>query len=187
MYIPSSKENSKLVFFTLSSRAIPVLNDVFGFSEWEWFVRVSCSGTESSFIDCANQISGKYNSGSAGVVCTDDTDFRVRLHNASIAGRVEVYLDSEWGGIDASTWTHSKANIVCKQIGLKGKKGLAVINNLYGISPTLTWLKIKDPCSSEMQILSCQVEVLAERIFKREAGVICAGFSLSFSHTLPNT
>ncbi|XP_061166768.1 scavenger receptor cysteine-rich type 1 protein M130-like [Saccostrea echinata] len=158
-----------------SSRALPVVNDVYGFSHWEWLTRVSCYGTENNLIDCPNEVTGQYGTGSAGVVCTDYTDFKVRLNNGSTAGRVEVYMDGEWGGIDSSTWTHSKANIICNQIGLKGKKGLAVNNILYGVTPTLTWIKVKDSCSSDAQILSCSVEVLANRFFPRiEAGVICA-------------
>ncbi|XP_062590755.1 neurotrypsin-like [Saccostrea cucullata] len=157
------------------SRALPVVNDVYGFSHWEWLTQVSCYGTEINLIDCPNVVTGQYGTGSAGVVCTDYAEFRVRLNNGSTAGRVEVYLDGEWGGIDASTWTHSTANIVCNQIGLKGKTGLAVNNTLYGVTPTLTWIKVKDSCSSDAQILSCNVEVLGNKFFPRiEAGVICA-------------
>ncbi|XP_048780216.2 scavenger receptor cysteine-rich type 1 protein M160-like isoform X2 [Ostrea edulis] len=163
------------------SHALPVVNDAFGFSFWEWLTSVNCYGTETDLIKCPNDVTGRYGTvgvGSAGVVCTDYDNLSIRLYNGSSAGRVEVLLDGIWGGIDASTWTHSKATIVCNQIGLQGRNGFAVTSSLYGTSSTLTWLKVGGSCSSDVQILSCNVDVMAKHLSPRqEAGVICTEFS----------
>lgn len=56
------------------------------------------------------------------------------------------------------------------------RNGFAVTSSLYGTSSTLTWLKVGGSCSSDVQILSCNVDVMAKHLSPRqEAGVICTG------------
>lgn len=77
----------------------------------------------------------RQNSGAIGWAYCDCHQGAVRLvGGSSHSGRVEVYLNGQWGAVCDSHWTHRDASVVCRQLGL-GDIGTA--------------LQRSDPSSSE--------------------------------------
>ncbi|XP_038058260.1 uncharacterized protein LOC119729666 isoform X2 [Patiria miniata] len=82
---------------------------------------VACNGTESRLVDCtfegwANMYRG------VGVVCQAVDDHPVRLTggSSSTEGKVEVFMNGQWGAVCADGWDTSHASVVCRQLGFHG-------------------------------------------------------------------
>ncbi|PIK49864.1 putative scavenger receptor cysteine-rich protein type 12 isoform X1 [Apostichopus japonicus] len=92
-----------------------------------WLDNVECIGTEGTLQDCPKNNIGDENCGhyeDAGVECTPiDTESRttttVRLigGNSALEGRVEVYVNNEWGTVCDDGWGLDEANVICNQLG----------------------------------------------------------------------
>ncbi|KAK7913411.1 hypothetical protein WMY93_013622 [Mugilogobius chulae] len=121
----------------------------------------------------------RQNSGAIGWAYCDCHQGAVRLvGGSSHSGRVEVYLNGQWGAVCDSHWTHRDASVVCRQLGL---------------SDIGTALQRSDPSSSEsgsglfhFERLGCRgdesgVSACRSRTFVtgdcshgNEAGALCA-------------
>ncbi|KAM9803897.1 neurotrypsin [Neosynchiropus ocellatus] len=91
---------------------------------------VRCSGNELSLEDCPRdkwQQQDCDHSEDVGVSCNPYTDGSVRLvgANAPWEGRLEVYHQGEWGSVCDDNWTQLNAQVVCRQLGLRGRAEVA--------------------------------------------------------------
>ncbi|XP_071476516.1 scavenger receptor cysteine-rich domain-containing group B protein-like [Diadema antillarum] len=86
---------------------------------------VRCTGDEPSLLDCQHRPLGEHNcspSEDAGVVCNPPeadpaTPIRLVGGNSPGSGRVEVYLNGEWGTICGNRWSISDGDVVCRSLG----------------------------------------------------------------------
>nr|XP_028584871.1 neurotrypsin-like [Podarcis muralis] len=94
---------------------------------------VACTGSELSLFDCPHSNWGQHDCSheeDVGVHCSPDsnriteeaTGIPVRLvdGNGTKEGRVEVFLNGQWGSVCDHGWTDRDAAVVCKQLGYSG-------------------------------------------------------------------
>ncbi|ERE87009.1 neurotrypsin [Cricetulus griseus] len=97
-----------------------------------WLDDISCSGKESSFIQCSRRQWGRHDCShreDVGLTCYPDSDghrlspgFPIRLMDGENKkeGRVEVFVNGQWGTICDDGWTDKDAAVICRQLGYKG-------------------------------------------------------------------
>ncbi|CAH2300686.1 neurotrypsin isoform X1 [Pelobates cultripes] len=97
-----------------------------------WLDDVSCSGKESTFTECSKKDWGRNDCShqeDVHITCNPDTDYQrpltgppLRLMDGETKkeGRVEIYLNGQWGTICDDGWTDKDASVVCRQLGYKG-------------------------------------------------------------------
>ncbi|MGH0144772.1 UNVERIFIED_CONTAM: hypothetical protein FKN15_004171 [Acipenser sinensis] len=93
---------------------------------------VSCSGKESCLVQCGRKKWRKHDcthQEDVSVVCSPDRDVNgipsslpMRLMDGENEkeGRVEIYINGQWGTICDDGWTDRDAEVVCRQLGYKG-------------------------------------------------------------------
>ncbi|XP_057358578.1 neurotrypsin isoform X4 [Manis pentadactyla] len=86
---------------------------------------VRCTGNELSIEQCPKSSWGEHNCDhkeDAGVSCTPLTGFPIRLMDGENKkeGRVEVFINGQWGTICDDGWTDKDAAVICRQLGYKG-------------------------------------------------------------------
>ncbi|XP_053559567.1 neurotrypsin isoform X2 [Bombina bombina] len=97
-----------------------------------WLDDVRCTGKESSLIQCSMKDWGKHDCTHLEdvlITCHQDADTHrvftgppIRLMDGETKkeGRVEIYLNGQWGTICDDGWTDKDASVVCRQLGYKG-------------------------------------------------------------------
>ncbi|XP_029474408.1 neurotrypsin isoform X2 [Rhinatrema bivittatum] len=97
-----------------------------------WLDDVSCSGQESSILQCSRREWGKHDCSHAEDVkltCyPDNADHRISLGppirlmdgETRKEGRVEISINGQWGTICDDGWTDKDATVVCRQLGYRG-------------------------------------------------------------------
>ncbi|PIK45770.1 putative deleted in malignant brain tumors 1 protein-like [Apostichopus japonicus] len=83
-----------------------------------WLDDVQCNGSEEYIFACHNSGVGVHDCGhdeDAGVKC----EIPVRLVNGegSYVGRVELFINGQWGTVDEDTWDDTDAGVVCRELG----------------------------------------------------------------------
>jgi deleted-in-malignant-brain-tumors protein 1 len=102
----------------------------FGRNGTMWMDDISCTGTESSLLNCGYSTvinnTCTYDT-LAGVICQSGgscTDNSVRLITASSTvrsyGRVEVCISNQWGSVCDDGWDSYDARATCKSLGFYG-------------------------------------------------------------------
>ncbi|XP_070272992.1 neurotrypsin isoform X2 [Myotis yumanensis] len=97
-----------------------------------WLDEVSCSGRETSLLQCSRLPWGRHDCShreDVGVACAPRGEghrpslgFPIRLVDGENEreGRVEVFLQGQWGTICDDGWTDRDAAVTCRQLGYRG-------------------------------------------------------------------
>ncbi|XP_072168033.1 scavenger receptor cysteine-rich domain-containing protein DMBT1-like [Diadema setosum] len=136
---------------------------------------VGCEGDEENLLDCPyeNQTSCSH-SEDAGVVCAP----KIRLVGGKNAyqGRVEMYVNNEWGTICDTDWDSQEARVACRQLSY-GFAASAKTGSFFGPGKG-TILAENIGCSGyEGSLVQCNrfdLQANSTCDHTRDAGVICS-------------
>ncbi|XP_055737093.1 neurotrypsin-like isoform X1 [Salvelinus fontinalis] len=94
---------------------------------------------------------------------------------SSGSGRVEVYLNGQWGAVCDSHWTDRDASVICRQLGL-GEIGTALQQSRFGSGSGLFHYERLSCRGDESSVSQCQTRtfVTGDCSHGNEAGVVCA-------------
>ncbi|KAG9346195.1 hypothetical protein JZ751_008018 [Albula glossodonta] len=105
------------------------------------------------------------------------------------SGRLEVYLNGQWGAVCDTHWTDRDASVICRQLGLgenvrgreaegmlRGDIGTALQNSHFGQGSGIFHYERLGCRGNEASILQCQSRkfVTSDCNHGNEAGVVCA-------------
>ncbi|EMP40827.1 Neurotrypsin [Chelonia mydas] len=97
-----------------------------------WLDDVSCSGKESTILQCSKREWGKHDCNhqeDVRITCHADNDshrfslgppIRLMDGESKKEGRVEIFINGQWGTICDDGWSDKDAAVVCRQLGYKG-------------------------------------------------------------------
>ena len=119
-----------------------------------------------------------------GILCTlSHSVAAVRLAGGSseAEGRVEVYINGEWGTVCGTSWDPLDSKVVCQQLGYKGVKQTYsdTRQHNFGEGTGQSWLRGLRCTGSEANLLQCPhdgVESGCHHFY--DVGVICTNEDL---------
>lgn len=118
----------------------------------------------------------KQHSGAIGWAYCDCHQGAARLvgGSSSGSGRVEVYLNGQWGAVCDSHWTDRDASVICRQLGL-GEIGTALQPSRFGLSSGLFHYERLGCRGDETSLSQCKVRtfITGDCIHGNEAAVVC--------------
>ncbi|KAG7214371.1 hypothetical protein INR49_023082 [Caranx melampygus] len=130
------------------------------------FFRQSSGAISWAYCDChQGELSGV--SGGRGTA-------RLVGGSSGTSGRLEVYMNGQWGSICDTHWTDRDASVICRQLGL-GEIGTALQHSYF--SPGSIFHYERLGCrGNEKSLLECRSRrfVTADCNHGNEAGVVCA-------------
>ena len=93
------------------------------------------------------------------LLCTLYHPVAVRLAGGSseAEGRVEVYINGEWGTVCGASWDPLEGKVVCRQLGYKGvnRTYSNTSQHNFGEGTGLSWLAALHCTGSEDHLLKC--------------------------------
>ncbi|XP_047464834.1 neurotrypsin [Mugil cephalus] len=119
----------------------------------------------------------RQNSGAIGWAYCDCHQGAARLvgSSSSVSGRVEVYLNGQWGAVCDSHWTDRDASVICRQLGLSDI-GTAVQHSQFGSGSGLFHYERLGCRGDENTLSKCRSRtfVTGDCSHGNEAAVLCA-------------
>ncbi|KAL5491133.1 hypothetical protein EMCRGX_G016364 [Ephydatia muelleri] len=115
-------------------------------------------------------------------VITAQSDFSVRLAGGGNStgseqylGRVEVFINGQWGTVCSLGWTIEDALVVCRMLGFPSASR-AVNNGIYGLGTGPVWLSNLNCRGNESSLAMCQYAGLNNTgcTHLQDAGVVCS-------------
>ena len=98
-----------------------------------------------------------------GTLCTLSHSVAVRLAGGSseAEGRVEVYINGEWGTVCGWSWDPLDSKVVCQQLGYKGvnRTYSDTSQHNFGEGTGQSWLRDLRCTGSEANLLQCPHDV----------------------------
>ncbi|KAJ8038536.1 Deleted in malignant brain tumors 1 protein [Holothuria leucospilota] len=140
---------------------------------------IRCHGNEAILLECPG-MSLKFCSYNkyAGVSCyglpEGQSDVRLSSGNQT-AGRVEIYLDNEWGTICDDRWDFIDAVVVCRQLGYKGVFNV-FSSNKYGTGEGPIHFDEVACNGNETSVWECTYSRQHDCTHTEDVGVSCAPF-----------
>ncbi|XP_078016986.1 neurotrypsin isoform X1 [Epinephelus lanceolatus] len=118
----------------------------------------------------------RQSSGAIGWAYCDCHQGAARLVGGSSgnSGRLEVYLNGQWGAVCDTHWTDRDASVICRQLGL-GEVGTALQHSYFGPGSVFHFERLG--CrGNENSLLECRSRkfVTSDCYHGHEAGVVCA-------------
>ncbi|KAJ8034719.1 Neurotrypsin [Holothuria leucospilota] len=140
-----------------------------------WLDNIGCTGNEGNLLSCSHQTNASEasHSGDVGVAC-NGKEVRLVDGNGPDEGRVEIFMNSEWGTVDEDPWNDDDAGVVCRQLGyLHG--GVAFTRAYFGQGNGSIWLDDIKCVGNEPHLMSCDYGTdTSEDSHKEDVGVKCA-------------
>ncbi|KAH0624353.1 hypothetical protein JD844_031747 [Phrynosoma platyrhinos] len=148
---------------------------------------VACTGTEQSLFDCPHSNWGQHDCSheeDVGVHCSLDSnkiteeaaEFRLRLVDGESTkeGRIQVFLNGQWGSICGDGWTDRGAAVVCRQLGYSGVAKAKTVTYL-GKEHIPIHLDSVECSGTERTLGECIIHKNGIRtcMHSKDAGVIC--------------
>ncbi|XP_071098405.1 scavenger receptor cysteine-rich domain-containing protein DMBT1-like [Haliotis cracherodii] len=159
---------------TGTARIIPLIG-----GETFWLDDVDCIGNETDITDCQFQgwgIPSCPAGGVAGVNCEVSAQPNVRLTDGfgPWEGRVEIYENNMWQPVCTAGWDDKDAQVICRELGIRSKGGLAHNDAKYGRSPNPPIITSTVCVGTESDISLCPAtRVLPSQTSCDQAGVEC--------------
>ncbi|XP_062588715.1 scavenger receptor cysteine-rich domain superfamily protein-like [Saccostrea cucullata] len=161
------------------SGGVAVNSSVFGpGNEHIWLDGINCNGNEGSLLQCADSVTGfnECNSGRVvGVVCYPMRNDSVRIVNGSSVdeGRVEVFINGQWGSVCDNGWSKTDVDVTCKSLGYAG--GLPVLSSVFGEGSGQAWLDNVNCNGNKNSLFECTQSVIGSSTcrYGNTAGVVC--------------
>ncbi|XP_030844602.1 neurogenic locus Notch protein isoform X4 [Strongylocentrotus purpuratus] len=144
-----------------------------------------CVGNETSIMDCLTNPIGVHNcqhSDDVGVICRvaqgSSRGAEVRLAGSGSSanqGRVEVYINEQWGTVCDNLWGINDADVVCRQLGFPGASGVTRDAKTFGAGSGPILLDRVRCVGDETSILDCMKSAIGFHscLHSDDAGVIC--------------
>ncbi|XP_043538442.1 deleted in malignant brain tumors 1 protein-like [Chiloscyllium plagiosum] len=111
-----------------------------------------------------------------GDVTNENWALRLVNGESRCDGRVEVYYEGRWGGVQDTMWDQNDANVVCRQLGCG--YALEMYNSSkYGESDGGPWVHVVQCNGQESQLQDCRIsKTLTSSATEGSAvGVLCSG------------
>lgn len=87
---------------------------------------VSCSGREESLLDCTSTATQAcFTLQAASIFCYNNEGALRLVNGNTTAGRLEVFLNGQWGTVCDDLFSHFDAHVACIQLGFKSSTGIA--------------------------------------------------------------
>ncbi|XP_072410636.1 scavenger receptor cysteine-rich domain-containing protein DMBT1-like [Chiloscyllium punctatum] len=119
-----------------------------------------CTGNETQLGKCPRSSTTHQDCtghNNVTLICSDE-NWALRLVNGESRcdGRVEVYYNGSWGGVQDTVWDQNDANVVCRQLGCG--YALEIYNSSkYGESDGGSWVHDVQCHGHESQLQDCRI------------------------------
>uniref|UniRef100_A0AAY5F564 Neurotrypsin n=1 Tax=Electrophorus electricus TaxID=8005 RepID=A0AAY5F564_ELEEL len=142
---------------------------------------VQCEGDESSLLECKHSVWGRHDCSHSEDVVAAERDWvpagpLVRLVSGEgrKEGRVEVFLNGEWGSICDYGWNDVSAAVICRQLGFTGISKVRPMG-YFGAGKGPVHLTNVRCTGKEASLGECPAKELKSHVCKhsQDAGVVC--------------